>query len=120
MNVFNRARNALAAAIAQPVDKKPGLLGSLWRIFSFGNAVWTPRRYDKLTEVGFQMNIIGYKAVTMVSRAFAGIPIGLYDADGDEIEDHPVLDLLRKPNPWQSGRRFRENMCGYYCLAGNA
>lgn len=87
---------------------------------AMGNAVWTPRQYDKLTEVAYRKNVVGYRAVTLISRAFSGIPIGLYEPDGDEVESHPVLDLLRKPNPWQNGRAFMEAYAGFYCLSGNA
>jgi phage portal protein BeeE len=115
MSIFERVRSMLPG-----YQQKASLVGSLLRVFTLGNAVWTPRQYDKLAQVAYQCNVIGYKAVTLISRSFAGIPIGLYEEDGDEVEKHPVLDLLRRPNPWQSGKRFRENLCGYFCLAGNA
>lgn len=45
---------------------------------------------------------------------------GEYAGDIREIDDHPVLDLLRKPNPWQTGTEFCELSHTYLNLAGNA
>lgn len=120
MNLFDRVRIAMAMAITPSFTQKASLLGNIISYFTLGQPVWSPRDYANLTKVGFQLNVIGFKAVTLISRSFSGIPIGLYEPDGDEVEEHEVLNLLNKPNPFQSGKRFRENLCGYYCLDGNA
>jgi len=120
MNFIDRMRMGLALAVTPKLTEKSSLIGNTISFFALGQPIWTPRQYDELTKVGYQMNVIGYKAITLITRAFAGIDIGLYEADGDEVEEHEVLDLLKQPNPFQSGRKFRRNLMGYFCLDGNA
>ena len=54
---------------------------------------------------GYQLNVIVYRAITEISKAATSIKYELYDAQGNAIEDHPVLTLLSKPTPvmtWQA------------------
>lgn len=59
-----------------------------------------------------------YAAVSTIIRNYIQSPIRMYDiADPDTlIEDHPVLDLLRRPNPSMSGTNFIESICWNLCL----
>jgi HK97 family phage portal protein len=81
--------------------------------------VWTPRNYAALAQEGFAGNPMGYRAVRMIAEAAASIPWLAYDGDREVIE-HPVLDLLRRPNPGQPGREFLEMVYGFLLVAGNA
>lgn len=38
----------------------------------------------------------------------------------DEVDNHPFMDLMKRPNPLQSGKQFRRDMMGYYEICGNA
>lgn len=40
--------------------------------------------------------------------------------NGDEIDTHPLLDLMARPNPMQSGSQFLRAVTGFYLVAGNA
>lgn len=61
---------------------------------------WKPRgnAKDYITD-GYQLNVIAYRAVQEVVKAAQSIEIELYGADGEAIEAHPVLDLLKRPTP---------------------
>jgi len=84
-----------------------------------GKPRWTPRRYDALAEEGYKKNVIVWRCVSEVARASAGIPWLLFDQDHQEHEQHPLLTLLRQPNPMQSGVQFLQSIYSYYQLSGN-
>lgn len=98
---------------------KASSAGPLIAYAGVGRARWTPRRYDALAEEGYRKNVVAWRCVTEVARAAAGIPLLLYDKGGNEIEHHPLLDLLRAPNPMQSGTQFLETVYSHYQIAGN-
>lgn len=84
-----------------------------------GQAITTPRRYDTLAAEGYRDNVIGFRAINLVARAVASVPMRL--RRGDEIlTEHPVLALLSRPNPRVLGESFLYNLVGYHLIAGNA
>lgn len=99
---------------------KSSAAGPMIAYTAVGQPRWTPRRYDALAEEGFRKNVVAWRCVTEVARAAATIPFTLYTASGDELEQHPLLDLLRQPNPMQSGPQFVETVLSHYQIAGNA
>jgi len=84
-----------------------------------GQAVATPRRYDALAAEGYRDNVIAYRAINLLSRAIASVPLRLYRGDA-RIDEHDLLKLLARPNPRVSGENFFYNLAGYYLIAGNA
>jgi HK97 family phage portal protein len=64
-----------------------------------------------------------YRCIDYVSTTCAGIPWLMFSKSRSkltEIEDHPLLDLLDKPNPFQAGPKFIEAVVAYLQLAGNS
>ena len=60
-----------------------------------------------------------FNAVSMRAEAFAQIPVRVKDKKTNEfIEDHPVLELLDKPNADVSQQEFLEQMSSYYDITG--
>ena len=84
-----------------------------------GRPVWTPRDYTALAREGFQKNAVVHRAVRLVAEAAAAVPLGLAQR-GKGISDHPLLDLLARPNPREGGQRFLESVYGHLMVAGNA
>jgi HK97 family phage portal protein len=84
-----------------------------------GKPVNTSRNYEAFSKEGYQVNVIGYKCVSLISRACAGIEWELYRGER-EIEEHPLLELLKSPNPLQSKSAFFEAIVAYYQIAGNS
>lgn len=80
--------------------------------------LWTPRQYDTLAEEGYQKNIIVYRCVSLIARGVGSVPWQLYK-NGEKISDHPLLSLLKNPNPQQGLSRFMETLTAYLLLAGN-
>ena len=65
-----------------------------------------------------------YACVRQIAMACAGIPWLVYRTTNDgtieELENHPLKELLNGPNPWQGGSEFFESVVGFLMLAGNS
>lgn len=87
------------------------------------DAVWTPVRFDKLAKEGYEQAAWVYACVNVQTRQTRYLEPLLYQRtpDGDEeIDDHPLLDLLRRPNDEMSLGAFAEAVMGYALLSGNS
>lgn len=100
-------------------ETKRSTTAPLIALHQAGRPQWTPRNYAALAQEGFASNAIGYRAVRMIAEAAGSLPWLLYDGDR-EIAAHPLLELLKKPNPGQPGREFGEQLYGFLLVAGNA
>jgi len=99
---------------------KASAAGPVIAFSSAGRPKWTPRRYDSLAEEGFRKNVIAYRCAMMIAASAAAVPWLLYDSEGAELDNHPLLNLLRHPNPLQDGVAFMESVYACLQIAGNA
>lgn len=83
------------------------------------SARFTRGDYASLAREGFMRNPVAHRATMMIAEAAASIPWLLYDVAG-EVEEHPLLGLLARPNARQAGNRFMEALYGHLMLSGNA
>jgi HK97 family phage portal protein len=60
-----------------------------------------------------------YRCVNLRADAIAQAPFALYRGQ-DKVEDHPLLDILRNPNPLQTEADFKQTLVTHLLLAGNA
>lgn len=106
---------------AAPVtpEKKASATGRVVAWGSSGRVAWSPRDAVTLARTGFQSNPIGFRAVRLIAEAAAAIPLVLQD-DERRYELHPVLDLVRRPNPAQGRAELMEAIYGHMLLSGNA
>ena len=103
----------------RPPEAKASRTGALLALFTEGRPRWTPRDYAALAREGYQKNPIAYRAVRMIAEAIAGLPLVLM-REGRELDAHPLLDLLARPNPRQTGADLLESAAGFLLVAGNA
>jgi HK97 family phage portal protein len=83
----------------------------------------TPRNFEQLAREGYQNSVIAYRCINLIARSVGAVTWCLHGGDGDsakEIEKHPLLDLLKRPNPMQGGARFFEALAAYYLISGNS
>ncbi len=80
---------------------------------------FTPRRYDKFAEEGFQKNVIVYRCIKLIAQNAASIPWAVYDGQ-NRLHEHPLISLLQKPNPTQSKAELFEAIYSYYLISGNS
>ncbi len=105
--------------ISALLARKSSRAGAAVAAVALAPARWTPRRYDRLAEEGYRKNVVAYRCVREVARAAASVPWLLYKG-AQELDTHPLLDLLRRPNPRQSGPELIEAAIGHLLLSGNA
>ena len=104
----------------QRQEQKASAVGAMISFQNAGQARWMDRRYDKLAEEGYKRNVVAYRCIRIVAHGAANVPWLLYDAEGDDIEEHPLLDLLQRPNPLQAGAAMFETFYSFYLIAGNS
>jgi HK97 family phage portal protein len=94
----------------------------IYKMFS-NRASWTPQTFENLAAEGFNKNVWVYRCIMLTASSVSRVPWLLYkrlpDGTLEEITDHPLLDLMRKPNHMQSGQEFREALIAYMLLSGN-
>lgn len=110
----------LVTRMVRPVSIKTSGAGPVIAWSHVGRPKWTPRRYESLAEEGFRKNVIAYRCATMVASAAANIPWLLYNNDGDELDQHPLISLIDHPNPLQDCASFLENVFLNLQITGNA
>lgn len=75
--------------------------------------------YSDLAKEGYQENAIVYRCVNEISNGASSVKFNLMRGD-QPIEDHPLLDLLMKPNPMCSQSEFFQIVYSYLLLSGNS
>jgi HK97 family phage portal protein len=96
-----------------------GISGGFIALHGQGEAQWTRRDYAALSREGFMRNPIAHRAVRLIAETCSAVPWLLYEGEA-EIEDHPLLGLLARPNQRQAGATFMEALYGHLLLSGNA
>jgi phage portal protein BeeE len=77
------------------------------------------RPYRALARAGFMHNPVVYRSIRLIAENAAAIPLLLYEGSR-EVETHPLLDLLRRPNGGQDQAGLVEALCGHLLLSGDA
>ncbi len=84
-----------------------------------GQPVWTPKNYKSFAREGYSQNVIAYQSINRIAEAVASIEWTAWRGDV-ELSESPLLDLIRKPNPLQSGYDFMIAKIGYLMISGNS
>lgn len=93
---------------------------------SLGQPIMTPREYDKLAKEGYNKNAVAFACVNKIAAATKSIRFVLYQRPRTkngritEVESHPILDLLRRPNPMMAGPKYWETVSAFMQLSGNS
>lgn len=84
-----------------------------------GEARWTRRDYAALAHEGYMRNPVAHRAIRLIAEAAAAIPWVVYEGEM-ELDEHPLTELLARPNHAQAGPSFMEALYGHLLLSGNA
>lgn len=117
MNVLMNTKKAEKTAV------KASQAASLLVDFGPRQPRFTPRRYDRLAEEGYQKNVIVYRCVRLIAQSAAAVPWIIFRGRGQDrrrLSDHALIGLLEKPNPLQGGAEFFESIYAHYLIAGNS
>jgi HK97 family phage portal protein len=114
----DRARPASSPAEA-PREHKHSRALKLLAMHSTGAPRWTMRSHAEMTRQGYERNAVVYRCVRMIVEAAASVPWLMYRGR-EEIVDHPLLDLVARPNPFDTSVSLIEAICSNLLLHGNA
>ena len=93
-------------------------------IFGPGQAIWTRKDYAALSEAGYQNCATVFACVSTITKAASRVEWTLSKKAGkgnwNEFDEHPMLDLLSKPNEREGGIRFGEKVFSFLLLNGNS
>jgi HK97 family phage portal protein len=91
----------------------------LTSVRELGEAHWTTRSFASLAQEGFVRNPVVHRCVRLIAEGASRVPLRV-DDEGKRLSEHPVLSLLARPNPRQSGSELLEAAYAYLQTAGNA
>lgn len=120
--MFDFLRKTSAAPEAKASAVGPltaGQGGRMAALAAASRVAWTARDSVSLTRAGFLGNPMGFRVVRLISEAAAALPLVLADAER-RYDSHPVLELVRRPNPVQGKAEFLEAVYAQLLLGGNA
>lgn len=85
-----------------------------------GSPIWSNKDYASLSKAGYQNVASVYACVSLIAKTASRIDWCLTDARGNEVERHPLLALLARPNEFESGITFTEKAFSFLLLSGNS
>lgn len=100
-------------------EQKASATGRVMAWHGAGRVAWSPRDTVSLTRTGFAGNPVGFRCVKMIAEAAAALPLVLQDCE-QRFAVHPVLSLIKCPNPAQGRAELFEALYGQLLLTGNA
>ena len=92
--------------------------------WALGQYQYTPEDYEDYAKEAYCGNADVFAAVYAIQCAVGGIPWKLYglNAQGEkdkEIDKHELVNLIKRPNPYQGWSQFLAEGVGYLMLSGN-
>ena len=97
---------------------------SLLAVVTPGQPRWSDVDYNSLSTEGYINCATVFACVSQIARSASRIEWYMTQKKGrgiyEEFDEHPCVDLLRKPNDIESGIRFAEKVFSYLMLNGNA
>lgn len=76
-------------------------------------------QYKDYAEEGYSQNAIVYRCVNEIAQGAASIPFKV-KLRGEDLEAHPALNLLYRPNPLQAHVEYFHALYSYLLISGNS
>lgn len=85
-------------------------LGAMQPAYSVGKASWPERKLDVLRDQGYNQSATVYACVQARAKAVSAATLRVYRDEGggqrSEVDNHPLRELLLRPNPFVSEAEF--------------
>lgn len=115
--------NPFTKIFAQNREAKASRAAPLLVTFGAHQPRFTPRNFESLADEGYRKNVIAYRCISLISQNAAAVPWTVSrktGGDSKKLEDHPLLQLLQRPNPMQGGAELFQTLYGFFLIAGNS
>ena len=112
-------RSLLARPPDGPDETKASRTGALVAFHGTGQPVWTARDPRALAKAGYERNPVAHRCIRLLSETAASVVWLAFDGE-TELDAHPLLDLIARPNAHQDGATFLQAVISHLMVAGNA
>lgn len=90
-----------------------------------GSAQWTDKDYKKYADETYLKNVIAFRCIKEIAENAASVPWGLFTIDskgdrGKRVHDHPLMDVIRRPNPKEGFPFLIAKATAFLLMAGNS
>ena len=75
--------------------------------------------YENYAEEGYSQNAIVYRCVNEIANGAASIPFKAFQGEM-ELDQHPIISLINKPNPMQAGVEYFQSLYSFLLISGNS
>lgn len=99
-------------------EQKESAVGAVISMQKVGQPVWSGRNYEKFAGEAYIKNVVAHRCIQLIAFGVSGIKWQLFN-DKDEVEKHPLLELLKKPNKKESGAEFLVSVMSDRLISGN-
>lgn len=91
-------------------------------LYAPGQPVWMRRDYQRFAEEAYVRNVIVHRSVGLIAAGVSSVGWKLYDRGAQAFHNgcHPLLKMLRHPNPCDNGAAFMERLVCYRLISGNS
>lgn len=100
-------------------EAKASRVGALIAVGGDGQPAWTPRRFDALAHEAYVLNVVANVCISKITKAISALPL-MVEQGSVRSDQHPVLDLIRSPNPMQRQLRFLRAVTAFHKICGNS
>ncbi len=104
--------------------RKDSLTASIITAPGFGGTIWTPKGYDNFAKETYLKNVTAFTAIREVSQSVASVPWGQFqrlpDGGREKVEEGPVVDVLKRPNPSESLPFVMLRGTAFLVMSGNS
>ena len=121
---LKKLRRFFSKSSATSPARRSDLFASRAYMVMPGQPVWMDRSYAQFSQEAYIRNVVAHRAINMVSVSAASVPLKLVGVGvrggRKEVKSHPLLALLRQPNPTQALSEFFQALYYYRLIGGNA
>ena len=75
--------------------------------------------YRKIAKEGYQENAIVFRCVNEIAHGASAVELCVYQGD-IKLDQHPLIDLLERPNPQFAGNEYFQALYSFLLLSGNS
>jgi HK97 family phage portal protein len=85
--------------------------------------IWMTKDLEAYAKEGYMACQDAYACIEAIAKAVESLPIILFRGEGDktvEVKEHPLLTLMRRPNPREGQTKFMGSFARFLLIAGNS
>lgn len=86
---------------------------------SIGTTHTRKSKYKDFAEEGYSQNAIVFRCVNEIAQGASAIPFKIKFND-NELVEHPLVSLLKRPNPLQASSEYFQALYSYLLICGNS